>query len=492
MLMVVACVTRVGVAADRPNVLFIAIDDLNDWVGPLSGHPQVKTPNMDRLAARGTTFTNAHCQAPLCNPSRASVMTGLRPSTTGIYALGPWLRTVDSLKDAVTLPQHFERNGYVTLCTGKIYHDGVVRAGQRVNGNEFTVWGFEGGSGPLPAKKLVEAPSKNKLIDWGAFPSRDEEMDDSKIADWAVEQLKSRSTEKRDKPFFLSVGFRRPHVPCFAPQKWFDLYPDDATLVMPPVKPDDRDDVPRFAWYLHWKLPEPRLGWLQEHNQWRPLVRAYLACISYVDSQVGRVLDALDASGLADRTVVVLWSDHGWHVGEKGITGKNTLWERSTRVPLIFAGPGVARAARCSHAVELLDLYPTLVELCGLPEKTGLEGHSVASQLKDANAPREWPAITTHGPGNHTVRTDRWRYIRYADGSEELYDEKADPNEWTNLAKTADVSVKTDLARWLPKTSAAPARGPSDTSRLIELRGGKPFWEGKPVDVNAEPPGTDD
>src|SRR5262249_44873880 len=239
-------------------------------------------------------------------------------------------------------------------------------------------------------------------MDWGIFPEKDEDQADWKIADAAIAQLRS---VPKDKPFFVAVGFRLPHVPCYASRKWFDLYPD-ATLVMPPVKADDRDDVPEFAWYLHWKLPEPRLSWLRKANQWRPLVRAYLACTSFMDSQVGRVLDALEATGQADNTVIVLWSDHGWHLGEKGITGKDTLWERSTRVPLIVGGPGVARGASCARPAELLDLYPTLVELCGLSPKEGLEGHSLLPQLKDATAPRAWPAITTHNQNNHTVRSE--------------------------------------------------------------------------------------
>jgi len=271
-------------------------------------------------------------------------------------------------------------------------------------------------------------------------------------------------------------------VPCYAPQKWFDLYPDE-TLVMPPVKDDDRADLPRFASYLHWKLPEPRLKWLKEHQQWRPLVRAYLASVSYADMQVGRVLDALAASGLEKNTVVVLWSDHGWHLGEKGITGKNTLWERSTRVPLIFAGPGVTAGAKCGRPAELLDIYPTLLDLRSLPPKPGLEGISLVPQLKDASAPRDRPAVTTHNPGNHAVRTERWRYIRYADGSEELYDRAADPNEWTNLAADPrHADLKKQLAKWMPATSAAPL--PGSAGRILTYDNGVPVWEGKPIGPN--------
>jgi arylsulfatase A-like enzyme len=313
-------------------------------------------------------------------------------------------------------------------------------------------------------------------MDWGAFPPRDEDQEDYKVADWAIGRLKEMP---KDRPFFLSVGFRRPHVPCFASPKWFELYPE-AGLAMPPVKEDDRNDVPRFAWYLHWRLPEPRLTWLRESGQWKPLVRAYLACVSFADAQVGRVLGALEEAGLREDTVVVVWSDHGFHLGEKGITGKNTLWERSTHVPLIFAGPGVAAGGRCVSPAELLDLYPTLVELCGLPQSDKLEGHSLAPQLKDASAPRAFPAITTHGPNNHAVRSAGWRYVRYADGSEELYDERADPNEWTNVAKDARYAdVKREHARWLPAVNERPVAG--SRMRLIEIKEGTPAWEGRAI-----------
>ncbi len=459
-------------AHGKPNYLFIAIDDLNDWVGCLGGHPQVKTPNIDRLAARGTLFANAHTQAPLCNPSRTSLLTGLRPSTTGVYALQPKLRDVASLKDAVTLPQALQRGGYRTLGVGKIFHDNLPAAELA---REFEVWGEVEHYKTTPARKFVTTPDPIKLMDWGPFPEKDSEHDDWKVADWALEQLKTKAPQ----PFLLAVGLRLPHVPLYAPQKWFDLYPDDK-LVMPPVKEDDRADVPEFAWYLHWKLPEPRLSWLRANNQWRPLVRGYLATISFMDAQVGRLLDALEANELADNTVVVLWSDHGWHLGEKGVSGKNTLWERSTRVPLIFAGPGVARGARCASPVELLDLYPTLVELSGLPPKAGLEGHSLAPLLKDATAKRAWPAITTHNRDNHAVRSEHWRYIRYADGSEELYDHRRDPNEWTNLARDPRYAkVSAAHRRWLPNVNAPPV--PGSAARLLINENGVWMWEGKPI-----------
>ena len=250
-------------AAEKPNVLFVAIDDLNDWTGCLEGHPQVQTPHMDRLAQRGTLFLNAHCQSPLCNPCRTSLLTGLRPSTTGVYGLAPWFRTIPAFKDRVTLPQYFKRNGYTTYSTGKIYHGGYPPREEQAD--EFDHWGPPATVGARPPTKLVQTPFGNHpLVDWGTFPHRDEDKGDWKVASWAVQQLETKPKE----PFFLAVGFFLPHVPCYATEKWFDLYPDES-LALPPVLAGDRDDTPRFSWYLHWKLPEPRLSWLQKNQQWR-------------------------------------------------------------------------------------------------------------------------------------------------------------------------------------------------------------------------------
>jgi arylsulfatase A-like enzyme len=470
-------------APAAPNVLFIAIDDQNDWIGCLDGHPQVKTPAIDALAKRGTLFTNAHCQAPLCNPSRSSLLTGLRPSTTGIYGLTPGIRAVEITKKHRTLPQTFTEAGYFTYTCGKIYHDGSIGPADRAR--EFNTWGPAPGM-PKPAARFAKLPGEpHPLMDWGPFPERDEDNADWKIASAAAEAI---NTAPRDKPFFIACGFRLPHVPCFASQKWFDLYPAEA-LKLPPVKDDDRADLPKFADYLHWKLPEPRLATLKQNDEWTPLVRAYLASISFMDSQVGRVLEALKDSGRQDETIVVLWSDHGWHLGEKGITGKNSLWERSTRVPLIVSAPGFA-AARCSRSVELLDIFPTLLELCALPAREDLEGHSLVPLLKDPRAERAWPAITTHNQGNHAIRTEQWRYIRYAAGSEELYDELKDPNEWTNLAGDArHIATKRELAKWLPKVDRPPT--PKSAQRVLtyDPKSGEVTWEGKVIEKDAPLPG---
>lgn len=465
-------------AAAKPNVLFIAIDDQNDWIGTLGGHPLAKTPNIDKLAAQGTVFLNAHCNAPLCNPSRTSLMLGLRPTTTGIYGLSPWFRTQDAWKDRVALPQHFKANGYRTLTAGKIYHGAV--GGPKKQTAEFDVWGPHGGVGVKPPKKLIgETPmGNNPLMDWGTFPHEDKDKGDYQVASWAIEQIK---TAPKDQPFFLAAGFFLPHVPCYIPPKWYDLFPDDDS-VLPKVKDDDRADTPHFSWYLHWELPEPRLKWVKEHNQWRNLARSYLASTAFVDAQVGRLMEALKESGQAENTVIVLWGDHGWHLGEKAITGKNTLWDRGTRVPLIFAGPGVTAGGRSTQPAELLDIYPTLLDLCGLPARDDLEGLSLKPQLTEAGTKRERPAVTSHNQGNHGVRSENWRYIRYADGSEELYDMQKDPNEWDNLAgKPGYESVIAEHRKWLPKVDLPPA--PNSASRVLtyDKATDEAVWEGKTV-----------
>jgi arylsulfatase A-like enzyme len=473
--------TRAAEPLRKPNVVFIAIDDQNDWVGPLGGHPLAKTPQLDRLARRGTVMTNAHCQAPLCNPSRTSLMLGLRPTTTGIYGLAPWFRTVEAWRERVTLPQHFKAHGYKTFAAGKIYHGAA--GGPQARAREFDVWGPPGAVGARPPAKLIPPTpmGNNPLMDWGTFPHRDEDKGDYIIASWAVDKLK---TMPKDTPFFLAAGFSLPHVPCYATQQWFDLYPDDDSI-LPAIREDDRADTPRFSWYLHWHLPEPRMPWMLENKQWRNLVRSYLACTSFVDAQIGRVLDAIEASGQADNTVVVVWGDHGYHLGEKGITGKNTLWERSTRVPLIFAGPGIGAGARVNSPAELLDIYPTLIDLCGLAPRSDLEGVTLRPQFENPTAPRNRPAITSHNQGNHGVRSDRWRYIRYADGSEELYDLKNDPHEWTNLAARPEhASVMAEHRRWLPKIDLPPAPGSAQRVLTYNAATDEAVWEGTTVHRN--------
>ncbi|MEP3481789.1 MAG: sulfatase [Fuerstiella sp.] len=408
-------------AADPPNVLLISIDDLNDWVGCLQGHPQAMTPNIDRLAKMGTLFTNAHCQSPVCNPSRASMMTGRYPHTSGIYFLSPDLKQAPVLQDLKTMPEVFADNGYRTLATGKLFHSKDKRF--------FQQYQPSGGFGPRPKTKLSQ-PHGHPLWDWGAYPEDETSMPDFKAAQWAAGQLKQKS----DKPFFMGVGFYRPHVPMYAPQKWFDLHPRKS-IQLPLVNDADRSDLSPYAITLtNTNHVAPKHEWITEAGQWQHAVQSYLASVSFADHCLGLVLDALEASPHADNTIVVLFSDHGFHLGEKQRWAKRSLWENGTRVPLIICAPGVAKNQRTQQPSELLDIFPTLLELASLPKDDTQEGQSLVPLLK--NPERNWnhPAITSFGKGNFSIRSEHHRFIQYLDGSTELYDLRSDPHEWTNLA----------------------------------------------------------
>jgi arylsulfatase A-like enzyme len=284
--------------------------------------------------------------------------------------------------------------------------------------------------------------------DWGAYPASDDLMGDYVLAKNAAAALK----EKSDQPFFMSVGIFRPHVPMFVPQKWFDLY-DREKITMPKAPLSDLEDLPpNFNRRLN---IEPVHAEVLEKGDWRGMVHAYLACVSFADMCVGTILEGLNSGPNRENTVVVLWSDHGFHLGEKQRWAKRTLWEESTRTPLIIAGPGVGKAGNCREAVSLLDIYPTLIELCGLSKNTQLDGISLMPQLTNPATPREEPAISTSYYENHAIRTRDWRYIRYADGAEELYDHRVDPDEFTNLANDPKYdAMKRSLAKWLPEDAA--------------------------------------
>jgi arylsulfatase A-like enzyme len=479
--MALAFLAQLETSAGKPNILFISLDDQNDWIGHLGGHPLAQTPHLDALAARGTTFLNAHSQAVLCNPSRASVLSGLRPTTLGLYGLAPAPRALPDLRDHPFLPQYFAAHGYRTCAAGKIYHTGT-KAGGPPDRPEFEVIGRFGGVGAAPPQKLVGVTpmGDHKLVDWGVWPpdNDDTRKGDHQVATWIAGQIRAAPAGQ---PFFIAAGFFLPHVPCYATQQWFDRYPDD-DRVLPAILEKDREDVPRFAWYLNWQISSPRLKWVRENHQWRNLVRSYLASTSFVDAQVGRLLQTLKETGHEKDTVVVLWSDHGWHLGEKGITGKNTLWERSTRVPLVFAGPGITPGQRVTSPAELLDIFPTLIELADLPAHPHLEGHSLVPQLREAGTRREHPAITSHSQGNHAIRSERWRYIRYADGSEELYDLVTDPREWHNLAGKAEwAGVVAEHKQWLPKNERPPAPGSAVRILTYDPLTDIAIWDGQPI-----------
>jgi arylsulfatase A-like enzyme len=436
-----------GSAKKRPNVLFMAIDDLNDWTGCLGGHPDVRTPNLDKLAGRGVLFTNAHCSAPACNPSRASLMTGILPSTSGIYKNpDPW-RKSPVLKDAATIPQHFMAHGYSAVGGGKIYHGAFPDPPSWEN--YFPSERKNRPDDPMLPNRPINGIPKTAHFDWGPVDVPDRQMGDRQVAAWATGEL----NKKHDKPFFIACGFFRPHLPWYVPKKYFDMYPPEK-IALPNVNDDDLDDVPELGRKM--AKPQGDHAKVIKHKQWRKAVQGYLASITFVDTCVGRVIDALDKSAYADNTIVVLWSDHGWHLGEKLHWRKFSLWEEATHNVLMAVVPGVTRPSqRCSRPVTMVDIYPTLIELCGLTPKAVLEGKSLVPLLKNPQARWARPALTTHGRNNHSLRGQRYRYIRYSDGTEELYDHEKDALEWTNLAgDPKHAALKKEFAKWLPKNNA--------------------------------------
>jgi arylsulfatase A-like enzyme len=430
----------------RPNVLFIAIDDLNNWVGCLGGHPDTRTPNIDRLAARGVLFTQAHCAAPLCNPSRASLLTGLRPSATGVYTNAQPFRSSTLGRDAVTLPQHMRESGYRVLGAGKIFHGGFP---DPPSWDEyFPSRTTTQPPDPLPPGRPLNGIPNTGHFDWGPLDVPDDAMGDYKVATWVGEQLH----KKHDRPFFLGCGMFRPHLPWYVPRKYFDLFPADK-VTLPNVKDDDLDDVPPIG--RKFAKPDRDHKKVIQYGQWRKAVQGYLASIHFMDTCLGRVIDALDDSPYAKDTAVVLWSDHGWHLGQKLHWRKFALWEEATHNVLAMIAPGITGpGARCSRTVSLLDVGPTIMDLCGVGRVPDQDGVSLRPLLRNPQARWDRPAVTTYLRGNHSVRDERWRYIHYSDGTEELYDHRQDPLEWNNLAiKPGHEEIKRRLSRWLPATN---------------------------------------
>jgi arylsulfatase A-like enzyme len=445
-------------AAQHPDVLFIAVDDLNDWTSYLGGHPQTKTPNIDRLVARGMAFTNSHCAAPACNPSRAALMSGLRPWTTGIYTNGDPAQ--DVLKNVITLNRHFLAQGYHTLGGGKIYH-GYSSEGRT---DSWTEW-----VGLFPSIQEHDA-NLNGLhsghFDWGAVPASPADMGDYKLTDWAVNQLK---TAPADKPLFLAVGYVKPHLPWYVPREYFDRFPLDQ-IQLPIVKEDDLADLPKAG--IAMAKPDGDHAKVIQAGQWQKAVQAYLATISFLDDQVGRLLDGLDASPRKDKTIIVWWTDHGWALGEKQHWRKFALWEDTTRTSMAIIAPGITQpGSLCTAPVDYTHLYPTLCQLTGLPVPEHVKGTSLLPLLRDPKATWNEVAICSHGRGNHAARDTRWRYIRYADGSEELYDHEKDPNEWTNLASEVGYSeIKARLSAVFPAEEAAPTSGSPKASKAAPTK----------------------
>lgn len=431
----------------RPNILMICIDDLNDWIGCLGGHPDAKTPHMDKLAGEGRNFTNAHCVVPVCSPSRISIMSGLHAITHGSYDLGTPYEAIKRLDNVRTLQGHFKENGYLTIGGGKVLHHGF--GGRLKNDYDQILEGKRNG-GPRPKGK-VNFPGG--AWDWGVYPERDDQMGDYQLAVNAAAALR----KKHDKPFFLTVGIFRPHVPMFVPQKWYDLYDKDK-IKMPNNPLSDLDDLPpNFKGKLN---VEPVHADILIKGDWRGMVQSYLASVSFADHCVGEVMKGLKEGPNKDNTIVVLWSDHGFHLGEKQKWAKRTLWEESTRVPFFITGPGI-EPGKCSESVSLLDIFPTLVELTNIKKPEQLDGLSLSPQLKDPKTERKAPVLISSYYENHSIRTKRWRYIRYKDGAEELYDHNVDQDEFKNLAKNPEYGeIKKSLAKHLPKNAAPEVKKP--------------------------------
>jgi arylsulfatase A-like enzyme len=515
----------------KPNILIIILDDLNDSVEGFGGHPQARTPNIDRLAQRGVRFLNAANNAPLCSPSRPSMLTGLYPHTTGYFgnpgeSIGAdqswkfaWQHEV--FKKSVSWMQHFSANGYEVYGAGKIDHNFAERwedwldpeTGRR-NYGPLPSWGpFPfGGSGLKPDKSCAmnfdlaashpSLPGVYKLsffvplsdvpttppnhktgfkgyTGWYLYnhpyryvsETNRDPMPDERLAEYAETFFAQRPASGDNRPFFLNIGINRPHAPLVAPQKYFDLFPLDE-IQLAPRKEDDLDDCAEFLWkdFKNNRISNQSGFGMYAHTAEKGYMKrwtqAYLACVAFADDMVGRILTSLENSPYADNTLVIITSDNGYHMGEKNYKFKNSAWEEATRIPLVIAGPGVAKGADCTRPVSLIDLYPTFIDFCGLPghphPHLPLDGHSLVPLLKNPTEGK-WDgpdvALTSliardqsnnkpipEGVGKpeaqtYSVRSERYRYILCPDGSEELYDHLNDPQEWTNLAGNPEFST---------------------------------------------------
>ncbi len=452
-------VAILAAAAQRPNVLFIAVDDLNHWVGYTGRNPQTKTPNIDRLSRVGVSFTHAYCAAPLCNPSRAALMSGLRPGTSGCY-LNPdnWKRYIP---EGLGLAATFKRAGYYVAGAGKIYHGSTYYPG------EWDAYFDEKGFGSEDDEDVSARRRRGRGIEKleGFQQPVTHDLQDADLSDWHIVDYCIRQLQApHDKPFFLACGVHKPHLPWVVPRKYYEMFPLDR-IQLPPYQQNDLNDLPAAA--VRMARPNGDHKQILESGRWKTAVQSYLAAIAYTDMNVGRLLDALDKSPYAKNTIICFWGDHGWHLGEKHHWRKFTLWEEATRAPLIWVVPGVTQPGTvCARTVDFMSIYPTLCELADIPVPAHVEGTSIRPLL--ANPAKSWnlPGVTTYGYLNHTVRTEAWRYIRYRDGSEEFYDELHDPYEWTNRAESAEFDPqKSELGRFIPAKNKPPTANNQKAAR---------------------------
>jgi arylsulfatase A-like enzyme len=427
----------------QPDIVFIIVDDLNDWVGCLGGHPDAKSPHIDALAADGMLFSQAYCNAPQCRPSRTSLLSGIYPYKTGTYFNAKYPQ--ETRPTTPTLQQFFMQHGYRVVSGGKVFHGHPGKDGDAL---------LQKPRDPRPPVGKDRFSANNAPSDGYALDVSDEEMGDYKVAQWAIQQWQTVS----DKPLFMSIGFYRPHRPLQVPKPWFERFPIE-TIRRPeePKGKDDWEDLSAFAQHLaRSHAHRPLHGGLSDHefivdhDQWDETIQAYHASVAFVDTQIGQLLKALKDNPRERETFIMLVSDHGWHLGEKKHWCKGAIWEQTTHIPFIVHGPGIPAGSTCMQPASLIDVYPSLVDLANLDIPEWLDGQSVRPQLEDPDQPRR-PAISSYGGGNTSVRTKRWRYIRYEDGTEELYDHQTDPNEWTNLADDKEwASIKSRLTQAIP------------------------------------------
>ncbi len=478
----------------QPNVLFITVDDLNDWLGISQAHPLIKTPNLDRFFETAVYFNNAHCATPICQASRNAMLTGLAPSTTGWYSNynQKTYNESNKISNVPHLSEWMRKNGYYTMAAGKIYHRGISDIKRDSLWDEYVSvdeWHWEkpdyfeqNGVGydkrfqPFPengGKILSELGIKSGFSLCGG-PAPLEELPDGKmhdefITDWAIEKLK----ESRDQPFYLAIGYHRPHVPYTAPAKYFDLYPIEK-IELPKIPGDEFTDVPVVAKAMALGLipggdhaAVMKLG----DQYWKELIQAYLACISFVDDQIGRLLSELKKNGLDENTIVILVSDHGQNLGEKKNWRKMCLWEESTKVPMAFRIPGITNGAQNSSPASLLDVYPTLMDLTGQMKPDHLMGKSLISIIKNPDEMSEEPVITTWLYKNHSVRSEKYRYTMYRDGSEEFFDHEKDPQEHINLIGSRDyLEIIVWHKKYLPTENALSVnKSEIDNDRLDKI-----------------------
>jgi arylsulfatase A-like enzyme len=443
------------VLVKHPNVLFISLDDMNDWIGPLAGNAQAITPSLDQFARQSVTFSRNYTPSPGCNPSRSATLTGLHTFSSGMYSNYQDWRKVPALQEVQTIGQHFRNSGYYTAGAGKIFHYNQV---DKLGWDDY----YPGIENPMPEDNFPEVrpasmtPFKYMydMFDWGPLEIADEETGDFETVEYISQQL----GRKHDKPFFLAAGIYRPHLPWFVPQKYFDKFPIEH-IRKPVLLEDDIADLGPVA-----KEIITRGGNYHTHvvqaGQWEKAVQGYLASVAFADGMVGRLLKALENSGYADNTIVVIWSDHGWQLGEKEHWRKFALWENVIRTVLMMKVPaglekmpaGSINGGVTKNLTSLLDIYPTLVELCNLPERDDFDGISLKSIL--ANPEMEVPRaiISSYDYGSYSIRYENWHYIRYIDASEELYNLADDPEEWHNLAADKNMTdIKSLLASYIPR-----------------------------------------